>query len=493
MSRALAIRRASGRPIRAGYDAARTGGDNAEHWTRADGLGPIAANDPWTRQRLRDRTRYEVANNPTMAGVTEIVANDTVGLGPRLQVTTEDETWNDAVEAAWDAWSAAVGGVSLALMLNLARRSEIDSGEVLYRFRQSDNVPERLDLELMEADRLTRPLALDPLDGIELGQDGRPIRYHVLKQHPGDAWLAGQTLIEAEWVPASQIIHSFKRSRPGQQRGIPELAPSLELLAEIRRYQAAVLAACEVQASIPLALESEFGPALDDDDAPTDEGAPWDEVAFDRRLATVLPAGYKLNGINPTQPVMQHNEYVASLLVLACRPLKVPWNIVLGDSSNYSYASGRLDMQDYDRARKVDRKRLEATVLDRIFATWLLFAIRYGVVPYPIFDTTHVPHSWMWQSRPHVEPLKEANANAANLKNNTTTLAEIWAEKGEDWKQKVKQRAKERAFLASQGLPTDADAAPEPANADTADTADDAADGQPSRARRSGRTASRRG
>ncbi|TWU40244.1 hypothetical protein Q31b_35890 [Novipirellula aureliae] len=49
--------------LRAKYDAANTTLDNMKHWSRADGLSAAAANSPDVRRTLRNRSRYEVANN----------------------------------------------------------------------------------------------------------------------------------------------------------------------------------------------------------------------------------------------------------------------------------------------------------------------------------------------------------------------------------------------------------------------------------------------
>lgn len=434
-----------GSDVRGGYDAARYGGDNADHWINADSLGPVAANDPVVRRALRDRTRYEVRNNPTMAGVTDIVASDTIGRGPQLQVLTDDEEWNEKAEEAWDEWSGQIyGGLGLAMTLLIARRSKTDSGEVFGRFLQTRENRVGLDIELIEADRVCDPTGMSVYDGIELDERGRPRRYKILREHPGDAFHSRSSMVEAEWVPAEQVVHYFTRTRPGQIRGVPDLSPSLNLLAEIRRYQAAVLAACEVQASIPLTIETDSAFETSEEDMPA---MPWDEVPIDRRIAMALPPGHKLGGVNPSHPVMQHVEYVASLLVHACRPLKVPRNIVLGDSSEYSYASGRLDMQDYDRARMIDRLAIERLVVDRVFDAFLTFAIRRGVLPFPMTGISYIHREWLWHGRPHVEPVKEASAAKTRLETLTDTLSDIWSAKGQKWDVKLHQIARERALL----------------------------------------------
>jgi len=51
------------RVIRAKFDSAQTTPENRRHWANADGLAADAAANPEVRRTLRNRSRYEVANN----------------------------------------------------------------------------------------------------------------------------------------------------------------------------------------------------------------------------------------------------------------------------------------------------------------------------------------------------------------------------------------------------------------------------------------------
>ena len=49
--------------VRTRYDTAQTTDDNRKHWANADAYSADAANTPVVRRTLRNRARYEVANN----------------------------------------------------------------------------------------------------------------------------------------------------------------------------------------------------------------------------------------------------------------------------------------------------------------------------------------------------------------------------------------------------------------------------------------------
>ena len=51
------------RHVRAKYDTAVTNDENRRHWANADALSPNAALNAEVRRTIRNRARYEVANN----------------------------------------------------------------------------------------------------------------------------------------------------------------------------------------------------------------------------------------------------------------------------------------------------------------------------------------------------------------------------------------------------------------------------------------------
>jgi len=54
--------------VRARFDSAATSEDNRRHWINADALSADAATNVQVRRTLRNRARYEVANNSYARG-----------------------------------------------------------------------------------------------------------------------------------------------------------------------------------------------------------------------------------------------------------------------------------------------------------------------------------------------------------------------------------------------------------------------------------------
>src|SRR5690606_21276408 len=239
--------------------------------------------------------------------------------------------------------------------------------------------PVTLDVQLVEADRVASPiLPVLPtdgdIDGITLDAWGNPQTYSILRQHPGDlsAWKTQYDL-----VPAEAVIHWFRADRPGQHRGIPEITPALPLFAQLRRYTLAVIAAAETAADFAAVLFT---------DAPANGEAqalePMDGVELEKRMATVLPDGWRLGQIDAQQATSSYAEFKREILNEIARCLNMPFNVAAGNSSGYNYASGRLDHQTYYKSIRVEQGNLQSVVLDRILHAWLEEAVLIeGLLP----------------------------------------------------------------------------------------------------------------
>ena len=66
-----------------------------------------------------------------------------------------------------------------------------------------------------------------------------------------------------------------------------------------------------------------------------------------------------------------------------------------------------------------------------------------------------LPHEWNWPGNEHVDPMKEAQAEAIRLKSRTLTLAEAYAKRGKDWERGLKQIQKEAKAMVDLGLTDD--------------------------------------
>lgn len=455
--------------VRGSYDAAQTTDDNKRHWENADSSNANAANDPATRQTIRDRARYERANNGYADGVVSTVANDTIGTGPRLQLGIPgiDRSISRQIERLF---ALSAEQIDLADDLRTGAETKMVDGEVFGLHISNpalDPFLPQLDLRLYEADQISTPdlfRVWDPTktDGIVFDDYGNPVEYHFLKNHPGGEW--GIFGYEYDRFPANRVAHWFKSDRPGQARGISELTPALPLFAQLRRFTLAVLNSAEFAASLTGLLETETVPTYSSSTGEDDEVAvaSFDRFPVDRGTLATLPKGWKASQLKPEQPVSTYEMFKSELLNEIGRALNVPFNVIAGNSSRYNYSSGRLDHLIYHRMIRVERARLASRVLNPFFRSWLSEAFIMGILPDGLPPIAMWRWSWHYDGFESIDPVKESQAQQIRLASGTTTYAAEYATDGLDWEEQFEQQALEQRRRAELGLPTPAAPAPVP-------------------------------
>jgi lambda family phage portal protein len=430
------------------YDAAGSGSENRVHWSYADDLSANAAASPEVRRTLRRRARYERDNDPHINGLTKQLAYDLVGTGPRLQLQLgeEYETAARLVEQSFAAWCRAC---DLADKLRVLHEARPTDGESFGQFITNPALPNpvKLDLRTYEAEQVASPWGelTDDVDGIRFDASGNPTAYHVLSEHPGDTYTAA--FGEGRWVPARYMVHWFRPSRPGQARGVSELASALAISSQTRRYSQAVLSAAEFAASIAGVMYSTLPPA----DGPVSVEA-MDPIEVPRAKLLTLPEGWQAGQLKAEQPTGTHNEFVDGKRADQARPLGVPRNVMLGNSSQYNFSSGRLDHVPYHRTLWIERDRFRNRVVDRLFLAWVQEAQLVGLIPDALPALNLWTWDWHWDGFGAIDPVKETQASVDRINAGLSTLQEENAADGKDWRDVLTQKAREKRFAESLGL-----------------------------------------
>jgi lambda family phage portal protein len=435
--------------VRAKFDAAERG-DDYRHWSSADAFAADTALSPEKRRTMRNRARYERTSNSYLAGMSATLANDLVGTGPRLQLLDDSESARVA-EKAFFNWTWQV---DLAAKLRTMREALVVDGEAFAMMITNPRLPGvQLDVRLVEAEMVSEPVnpvspSVSPdgstVDGLEFDAIGNVVAYRVLNYHPGANFRINA--LEYQRVPAAQIVHWFRPLRPGQHRGLPEVAPALKLFAQLRRYTEAVCAAAETAADFAGFLRTN-SPA-----AEVDEVEAFAEMPIEKRTMVTLPDGWTFEQLKAEQPTSTYAMFKREILNEIGRCLQLPFNIAALDSSSYNYASGRMDHQVYATTQKIMRDDLERVMLDRLLAAWVNEATLAGVLPDGLPPFSEWEWSWQWDGKEHVDPAKEANAAETRLRTHTTTLASEYAKAGKQWDVELRQRAAEVALMKELGL-----------------------------------------
>lgn len=449
------LKRAWKSMLKSRYEAAEPSPLLDRHFSWADNSSINQLLTPSTRALLRARSRYEISNNSYACGMAVTYANDLIGKGPRAQVRLmapfrDNEVFVRAaatLERSWHGWAREV---SLHRKKRTTRESEFSDGEGFEAHITNPGLkhPVKMDIWNIEADRVAGAYDEDPNDfgdGISYDAYGNPVSYRVLKEHPGE-----YTVVQdADILPAADVIHMYKRRRPGQLRGLPEMTPALSLFAMLRRYTNATVTAAEVAADLALVLKTNT--PLDEGPAQL-KGKQFTSFKLNPGSATVLPDGWDLGGIKPEQPVNTYAQFKEAILSEIGRCMLIPFNVAAGNSSGYNFASGRLDHLAWYRNLDVERCDWENESYNVTFDRWFDEALLVGEVPPVLRDRSRWEVVWYWPATQDIDPLKTAKADLADLAANATTYSEIYGKKGQPWQDAFAQIAEEKRLMESLGI-----------------------------------------
>jgi len=432
--------------VKARFDSQFTTPTNAAHFALMDAMSIDAAASWMVRRKLRMMCRYEYHNNPLLMGLIDTYADYVIGTGPRLHVTTKDKRLNKAIEKLWTDWDEEVG-FSEKMHGSCAATCYNGEGFLLLRNNPGLENPIKLDVHDVEADQVTSPLfGMYPaeypdqyFDGVVLDPWGKPRIYHVLRQHPG-AFGAFVILgyVFDPW-PAANVIHDYRRIRPGQQRGLPGILPALPNAANLRRLGLATVLSAENAAKWGISVET---PALATAAEPLTDangqtirdqnGMPvyasdmmedtWEMeyAAFNR-----LPAGTQAKMLHPEQPGANYDTLVAIELGALGRALGMPLFLVSLDARQANMSSAYVAMQPYGKRIRSERKRYHRLLNTRVWPQFIREASLLGLIPASAEmpdDPTQLPHSWTWDRvNDHADPSKVAGAAELRIQTGVTS------------------------------------------------------------------------
>lgn len=446
------------------FEGAETNRLNESHWVYASDIGVNA----WLIQHLhtlRARLLYEARNNPIVAGVVQTYVVGVLGQrAPTLQVVSDDDRFNDALESYWIERRDELdvnGQLSFYDVLKQMVGGLPTCGEAIVQIVSGDR--SHVALATVEPRRLESLLAFrhgengeHTVLGIRRSRTGKPLAYTF---RDWDDATGGGTFRYLD-VPADQVIHVFDAEYPGQARGIPLLASSITSMAELRDFDTATLRAARTAAEHTVLLEA-TGPDVEYQEVDS-------EITVESGTMGTLPPGYKATQLAPEHPANGYVEFRHERLRETGRPLGMPLMMVLLDSQGMNYSSARYDGQVFARSAGARRSGLGRHI-SRIVRAVAVEGQALGRVP-------AAPPGWRcewgWQPMIEVDPKKEAEARIARLGAGLTTYTEECAADGRDYLQDVlPQQAKERVARAAVGVP-EIGAAKAPAESDAANEDD---------------------
>ena len=347
---------------------------------------------------------------------------------------------------------------------DLAYRGRLVSGDsfVLLADRQRRDWPFRLALQVIEADRVcNRDNAMNTatmVDGIEYDTSGEPVKAWIAAHHPGRLLPGGaQSWSEVPFYGNSgrcNLIQVARILRPGQTRGIPDLAPIIATIKQLDRYSNAEVDAAVNSAALALFSTMDAEAFRDVFSDPADQAsyiqkaAEWDGTVNSGKAINLFP-GESITSPTPGRPNPNYDPFFNSFLNLVGMGLNIPKE-VLQKAFNSSYSASRAALMDAWRTFRIERTRFARQFCQVVYQEWLADAVALGLIVAPgFFADPFIRAAWcgaQWSGDGPgaLDPKKEAEAAEIRMRSGVTTLAkETVAYDGSDWEDNHRQRAEE--------------------------------------------------
>jgi len=439
---------------------------------------------------LRNRTRHLNRNNPIAAGALKTKLMNVIGKGIILQsqldrdvlrMSDDDADLLEArIEREWRLfWHGKMchhaGILKGNGICSQVFRQVLENGDVFVTFprKKSRWHPYTLRLQIIEADRCNNkdyaPNTSTLMEGIEKNEDGEVIKYHFSNQHLTTLLPSGRRegmkwqLIDAydRLTGLPNVVHLYHQDRPGQSRGIPDLAPVIEPLMQLGRYTEAELMAAVVSGFFTVFITSKTGESkFDLSDLGDETGATStdEDVKLGNGLVVGLNPGEEVHDTNPGRPNASFDPFVEAILRQVGVALGLPFEILIKHFTS-SYSAARAALLEAWRYFSGERTWFCENFLDVVYEVWFYEAVALGRIPAPGFYTDPVIRQaylgvrWTGPGRGMINEQVEVRAAGEKIALGLSTRQEETATlTGGDWDRNHRQLVKERKKRIADGL-----------------------------------------
>jgi lambda family phage portal protein len=417
------------------YDAAG-GGNRLANWKAA----PAAVNTWQTNPALlRGRAEDAFRNNPAARKAVEAwiqAAIGASGINPQLKDKRLKQFWS-----GWADSCDAAGRMDWISIQSQILQTVLVSGEcfIVFAIEPRNEVP--ISLQVLGPEFLdTARVDNRTFEGIEF--DGsRRTGYWLFESSPVITRLG----LKSRRFDARDVLHIFRPTHPGAQRGVSWLAPVLLVLRELQEYFDASLTKAKVAALLTGFVTSQDGanPLKPTSDTPVLE--PGSMVR--------LQPGESVEFSQPPQDSNMLDYFVTWQMRRIAAGLNMPYEILAGDHSRVTFASGRHGLLEWQRhIEAIQHNLLVAQFCAPVFRRWAELTSALGLVEGDI----ETPR-WIGPQLAMLDPKSEVAASLARVRAGFVSRSEVVSASGWSVEDIDTEIAADNARADSLGLVLDTD------------------------------------
>ena len=454
--------------IRAALDSTAWNMRTADYYRDATNENASETFDSSTRETAQARGALEYLNDPLFYGACQKIAALVCGSGVALKIegpireygALEIVDLGEKSQYLEKAFRRFADAIDLLTMIRLLQSELLFHGEAFIRKVRSRGTLDGFKYVFIRPERIVNPpgVGTEPNvnDGILYDGDddaAEPVGYYVQKERVNPL----TDRIEYELIPAGEMIHVFNKILPQQRRGIPEIQTALGIIREIKLLRRLEIQAVKnaARASIIFKTDSELvvdaayngegdaipAPAPGRRNEPTPEGVYY------------APPGYEPIFGDSKHPATGFNDFKKALAADVGAALGVGSGKINNNHADYNFSSAKMDEQHDAVIVAVRQKKIASSFLDVVFNDWLTGFSERDRIAGEFLDASGAPEligrRWLFPSPRSIDRLKDAQADALELQNNTITLEEIAARRGLDLEELLIERARELKQVAT--------------------------------------------
>lgn len=456
-----------------GYDAASSGRRKSRNGSM---LGPnLLTLAAW--QQLIRASRDAIRNSPVAASAILKFQSNMVGTGIRPHFTHPDPEIKAVIQKSWDKWVKTADfaeQLSFYGMQTLVAAQLFEAGEIFCRYHVVDEDKAYFQLQLIETEQVpiyyNTPGGINGKDDIRMGivfdpDTDKRVSYRMYKRQPYD--VLGYSLDSLNYVsvPAEEMIHIMKPSRPGDLRGLPVMVPVLQLLEDLEGYADAERFRKRLSASFAFFIqqtneEANLIPTATDGQVSNDPGISISNL--EPGTAQVLLPGEEI--VAPEVP--STGDYVSFMtceLRKFAAAVGLTYEQLTNDYTKVNYSSARVALLEFRRsAEQFQQQILIDGFCAKVLKRWMQEAVLKGALELPddyVADPEQyeacmwVTDGWQW-----VDPLKEAQAAQQMIRDGIKSRSMVIRENGLDPETVENEIAAERKRESELNIITDTNA-----------------------------------
>ena len=332
----------------------------------------------YDRDRLVSACLEFRRNNPVVASMSRLRKADVVGRGIIPQPTTGSEEIDQKIEQEWAKFSSSPD-VADQMDMREIQQQMVDS--LLFYGDCGLHINNRK-IQFIDGSRIGNPSGESTgsesskfQNGVEVDDVGKPISYTIGDRING-------TIRNHRQISARNFIPFFKRVRPVQYRGIPELAPILNTLQDCDEYDRVEMIAAKISASLSVVvkrensyefeLQNRIDAADQDDDGNLEQ--------FEPGRFHYMEPGEDISVISANgRPNVDGIQWVSYLLRKVGSAVGIPLEFLLMEIGGSSFSASQGVVLQYQQTIESYQSDV-IRVMDRLYRRWLSQIIKDGVI-----------------------------------------------------------------------------------------------------------------